>query len=320
MKIVIPGGTGQVGTFLARALVRDGHDVVILSRGKQATGPGRIVSWDASSLGEWKREFEGADAVINLAGRNVNCRYTRANRKRIMESRVDATSVVGEAILQCRRPPKVWLQASTATIYAHRFDAPNDEKTGIIGGSEEGAPDSWRFSTEVAKSWERTARAFTLPATRLVLLRSAIAFNPDPGSAFDILLRLVRFRLGGTAGSGQQFVSWIHEADFVRAILWIIEDDAMSGPVNLAAPNPLPNDEFMRILRDEWGTRVGLPASGWLLSIGAALIRTETELILKSRRVVPGLLLERGFKFDFPTWRPAASDLCVRWRLARGVG
>ena len=320
MKIVIPGGTGQVGSLLARAFAKEGHDVIVLSRGHSNGGPWRVVPWDAVSLGKWAAELEGADAVINLAGRNVNCRYTDRNRRLIMDSRVNSTLVVGDAIAHCKHPPRVWLQASTATIYAHRFDAPNDEATGIVGGSEPDAPATWRFSIDVATSWESAAKAIELRHTRQVLLRSAITFNPDRGSAFDILLRLVRFGLGGASGNGQQFVSWIHERDFVRAIIWLIRNESVEGAVNLAAPNPVPNDEFMRTLREEWGTKVGLPSPEWLLEIGALFIRTETELLLKSRRVIPGILAAQGFHFEFPRWREAARDLCERWREINEAG
>ena len=314
MKIVIPGGSGQVGSLLARSFAKEGHDVVVLSRGQPKADSWRVVSWDATLLGSWAAELEGADAVINLVGRNVNCRYTAENRRLIMDSRVASARVVSEAIARCNRPPRVLLQASTATIYAHRFDAPNDEATGIIGGSEPNAPATWRFSIDVAASWERAAQAIELRHTRRVLLRSAIIFNPDHGSAFDILLRLVRFGLGGKSGNGRQFVSWIHEADFIRAVGWLIGNESIEGAVNLAAPNPVPNDEFMRTLREEWGTKIGLPSPEWLLEIGAWFIRTETELLLKSRRVIPGILTARDFRFEFPTWRAAARDLCRRWR------
>ncbi len=315
MKIIIPGGSGQVGTLLARAFHKDGHEVVVLSRHPRGSAPWRTVPWDARTQGDWTREVEGADAVINLAGRNVNCRYTPENRRIIKESRVDSTRAVGEAIARAGRPPRVWLQASTATIYAHRYDAPNDEAHGILGGEEPGAPDTWRFSIDVAKSWERAANETgPLPRTRTVLLRSAITFSPDPGGAFEILLRLVRFGLGGRSGDGRQYVSWIHEEDFVRAVYWLIEHESVAGPVNLAAPEPLPNADFMRGLREAWGIPFGLPAAGWMLEIGARFLQTETELILKSRRVVPGLLTRHGFAFHYPAWPEAARDLCRRWR------
>jgi uncharacterized protein (TIGR01777 family) len=316
MKIVMPGGTGQIGTLLARAFVADGHEVVVLSR-TPGNAPWRIVGWDAQTVGEWAAEIDGADAVINLAGRGVNCRYNAENRRLIKESRIKSTLAVGEAIARAARAPRVWLQASTATIYAHRYDAPNDEATGVLGGSEEGTPETWRFSIDVAKSWEQAANEVKLPQTRRVLLRSAMTMSPDPGGVFDVLSGLVRRGLGGASGNGRQYVSWIHDRDFIRAVYWLIEHPELTGPVNLTSPNPIPNAEFMRILRTAWGTSFGLPAAKWMLEIGALFLRTETELILKSRRVVPGRLLQSGFVFQFPTWAEAAEDLCRRWRELR---
>jgi len=318
MKVVIPGGSGQVGNVLARALQRDGHEIVILSRTPESK-PWRVVLWDAKTVGEWVKELDGADVVINLAGRSVNCRYNAENRKEIKESRVDSTRVVGEAIAQSARPPRVWLQASTATIYAHRFDAPNDERTGIIGGQERDMPDTWRFSIDVATSWERALDEAVTPHTRKVKLRSAVIMSPDRDGIFDVLLGLVRHGLGGQSGSGRQYVSWIHYEDFLSAIRWLIDKEEIDGVVNLAAPNPLPNAEFMRALREAWGIRLGLPAAEWMLAIGAVIMKTETELILKSRRVVPGRLIEEGFEFQFPGWPDAARDLCRRWREMHGT-
>jgi uncharacterized protein len=313
MKIVIPGGSGKVGTVLARALHKGGHEVVVLSRAPKSL-PWRMIEWDGETLGDWTKEFEAADAVINLAGESVNCRYTAENRRIITESRLKSTKVVGDAIAQAWTPPRVWLQASTATIYAHRYDAPNDEASGIIGGSEPNAPDTWRFSIEVATSWERALKEAPTPNTRKVLMRSAIVMHPDYGAPFNILLRLVRFGLGGQAGDGRQYVSWIHEEDFVRAVLWLIEHEELEGAINIAAPNPLTNAEFMRALRAAWSVPFGLPAFEWMLEVGAFVLNSETELILKSRRVVPMRLLRSGFTFQFPTWPDAARDLCARVR------
>lgn len=313
MKIVIPGGSGQVGTILARAFVKDGHEVVVLSRSARKAD-WVVAKWDAETLGDWAKEFENADVVINLAGRSVNCRYTKENRRQIIESRVRSTKVVGEAIAKATNPPRVWLQASTATIYAHRFDAPNDELTGIIGGNEPDAPDTWNFSIDVAKAWEQAANDADTTRTRKVLLRSAMTMSADKDGIFDVLLGLVRRGLGGTSGSGRQYLSWIHHRDFTKAVYFLIEREELSGAVNLAAPEPLPNREFMRVLREAWGTRIGLPANELMLAVGAFFMQTETELVLKSRRVVPTRLLEAGFEFDFPTWQIAAEDLCRRWR------
>lgn len=320
-KIVLPGGSGQVGAILARAFVADGHEVVVLSRNTAGgDGPGRTVAWDGETAGPWTEEIDGADVVVNLAGRSVNCRYHAANRRAILESRTRSTAAVGRAIAEATKPPGVWLQASTATIYAHTFGPPHDEANGVLGGEEPDAPDTWRFSIDVAKAWEEAALAVEVPHTRRVLLRSSVILSPDPGGIFDVLLGMVRRGLGGTNGDGRQYVSWIHDADFVRAVRWLIESD-LDGPVNVCSPHPLPNAEFMRTLRNAWGTRLGLPARQWMLAIGAFFLRTETELILKSRRVVPGRLLEAGFSFESPDWGPAAEDLCRRWREWRaGVG
>jgi hypothetical protein len=316
MRIVIPGGSGQVGTILARTFQQAGHEVTVLSR-NPTPSIWRTATWDAETPGEWVAELEGADAVINLAGRSVNCRYTAENRRRILESRVKSTRMVGKAIAQSPHPPRVWLQASTATIYAHRYDAPNDEATGILGGVEPDAPATWRFSIDVAMAWERALNESATPHTRKVLMRSAMIMSPDRGGIFDTLLRLVRFGLGGRVGDGRQYVSWIHDQDFVRAVVWLIEHEELEGAVNLAAPNPLPYSEFMRILRTTWGIPIGLPATKWMVEVGAFALRTESELVLKSRRVIPGRLAQSAFAFQYPTWEVAARDLCKRWRTAR---
>ena len=290
MKIVIPGGSGQVGTILARAFHKAGHEVVVLSR-EPNSAPWKTVLWDGVNPGDWTQELEGCDAVINLAGRSVNCRYTAANRKQILDSRVLSTQAVGKAIAQADQPPRLWLQMSTATIYAHRFDAANDEVTGMIGGSEPNVPDTWKFSIEVALAWERAFQEARTEHTRKIALRSAMVMSPDAGGVFDTLLKLVKKGLGGRAGDGRQFVSWIHHEDFARAIQWLIEHENVAGVVNLSSPNPLPNAEFMRELRNASGIPFGLPAAKWMLEIGAIFMQTETELILKSRRVVPRRLL-----------------------------
>ena len=313
LKVVIPGGTGQLGTLIARTFQRDGHEVVVLSRTPRGAAC-RSVLWDGETPGDWVSEFEGADVVINLAGRSVDCRYGPENRRAILDSRVNSTRAVGQAIAAAKHPPRVWLQASTATIYAHRYDAPNDEKSGVLGGQEPDAPSTWRFSIDVATRWESAIDHAIVPGTRKVKLRSAMVMSAEEDGVFDVLLRLVRLGLGGRAGDGRQFMSWIHVEDFTRALSWLIEHEEIDGPVNLASPNPLPNAQFMHALRRAWGREFGIPATRWVLEIGAFFLRTETELVLKSRRVVPGKLLQSGFPFRFPNWPDAANDLCQRWR------
>lgn len=317
LRIVIPGGSGQVGHIVARHFHAQGHEVTVLSRTPRPASqarPWRVVAWDESAHGEWTGEVDGSDVLINLAGRSVNCRYTPGNRREIYDSRIRTTQLLSEAIAILRNPPRLWLNASTATIYRHALDRPMDEASGEIGGGEPGAPDTWNFSIKVAKDWEQAFFATPTPRTRKVAMRSAVTLSPDRGSVFEVLLNLVRSGLGGHQGGGDQFVSWIHDADFVRAVDWLIAREDFSGVVNLASPNPLPNREFMRAFREAWGTRIGLPASAWMIEAGSLLMRTESELVLKSRRVVPGRLLDSGFVFQFPHWPDAVRDLVARWR------
>jgi uncharacterized protein (TIGR01777 family) len=315
MKVVISGGTGQIGTILNRALTAAGHDVVVLTREPVRE---REIRWDGETLGPWAEEIDGSDIVVNLAGCSVSCRYTTANLRAMMDSRVHSAQVVGEAIAAAVRPPRVWLQMSTATVYSHRFDAPNDETTGVLGGTEFGAPAYWAYSVEIAKAWERAQEQAETPHTRKVALRSAMVMSPDRGGVFDVLLRLTRLGLGGPVAGGAQYVSWIHDRDFVRAIEFLADRDDLTGPVNLAAPAPLPQRTFMRVLRAAWGVPVGLPATKWMAELGAFALRSDTELLLKSRRVVPGRLLEAGFVFDHAQWPEAADDLVRRVRGGPG--
>ena len=316
MKIVIPGGSGIIGTILSRAFIERGDEIVVLSRHPRPA-PWRSVPWDGETFGPWVDELDGADVVINLAGRSVNCRYGAKNRREMIESRVRSTRIIGEAIAHSARPPRIWLQSSTATIYAHRYDAPNDERTGILGGHEAEAPDTWRFSIDVAQAWEAAFAEAHAPKTRKVALRSAMVMSTAPGGVFDIKRHFVRIGLGGAAGDGKQFVSWIHEHDFIRAIEWLIARDDFDGVVNVASPNPLPSREFMRAIRDAERVSFGVPPNRWMLEIGAFFMRTETELVLKSRRVVPGRLLANGFVFHFASWPSAARELSARMAAAR---
>jgi uncharacterized protein (TIGR01777 family) len=323
LRIVLPGGSGQLGQVLARHFQERGHHVTVLTRGPY-TAPWQTVHWDGETAGPWVDYLEGADVCINLAGRSVNCRYDTENRREIYTSRIGPTRLLNRVIASMENPPRVWMNASTATIYRHTIDRPGidwemDEATGELGGGEliskrRHAPQTWDFSVGVAKDWEAAFFETQTPRTRKVALRSAIVFGPAPGSAFAVLSNLVRLSLGGKQGSGRQFVSWIHEDDFARAVEFLIGCEFLAGPVNIAAPNPIPNREFMAALRYAWDVPNGFPIPSLLIKLGALPMRTESELVLKSRRVVPGRLLEAGFTFNFADWPEAAEDLVQRWK------
>ncbi|MFN7138738.1 MAG: TIGR01777 family oxidoreductase [Limisphaerales bacterium] len=296
-RIVLPGGSGFLGRVLAPYFVNKGYEVIVLSRQPAPIGEGiQTLPWDGCTHGPWAEALEGATAVINLAGRSVNCRYHARNRKLMMDSRVDSTRVLGEAIARCKTPPGVWMNSSTATIYKHSFDKPMDESS-LTGATPE-AKDA--FSIEVATAWERTFEAASTPHTRKVLLRTAMVLDAMPGTVFRVLRNLAKRGLGGKMGTGKQYMSWIHSEDFCRALEFILHREELCGVVNIAAPNPLPNREVMRLFREIAGMPFGLPAAEWMLELGAFFLRTETELIIKSRRVVPKRLLDAGFKFHHP--------------------
>lgn len=318
LRIVLPGGSGQVGHLLARFFQERGHHVTVLTR-LPYSAPWQTVHWDGQTPGPWTEYLEGTDVCINLAGQSVNCRYNQANREAIYSSRIATTRLLGKVIAGLAAPPRVWMNASTATIYRHALDREMDEATGELGGGElvgrwRRAPQTWDFSVGVAKDWEAAFFEAQTPRSRKVALRSAIAMSPTPGSAFGVLSNLVRLSLGGKQGNGRQFVSWIHETDFARALEFLIDRDDLDGPINIAAPNPLPNRSLMESLRDAWNIPNGLPTPALAIEVGAFFLRTESELVLKSRRVVPGRLLDAGFKFEFPNWSEAAEDLVRQWR------
>lgn len=309
MKFVVAGGTGAVGSALIPFLQAAGHEIALLSRTRRTSDRIQPLIWDCKTLGDWAEAIDGADVVINLAGRSVNCRYTAQNLAEMMSSRVESTRAIGQAISLAKRPPNVWLQASTATIYSHRFDAPNDEITGILGGDEPNAPPKWQASIAVAKAWEQALLDASTPNTRKIALRSAMTMANTSGSVFDVLAHLARQGLGGTLAGGQQYVSWVHQDDFNRSLLFLLDHTEIDGAVNVCSPNPLPQREFSAILRRALGARIGLPTTRWMLEIGAYLKHTESELVLKSRRVVPTRLLQAGFEFSFPEWGSACRSL-----------
>jgi len=304
-KIVIAGGSGFLGRVLADYFTAKEWAVVILTRRPNpACLQGREVYWDGSTLGDWAKELEGADALINLAGVSVDCRYTKQNRRLIMDSRIDSTRVLGEALARCQQAPRVWFNSSTATIYKHTYGAPWDED-GEIGATAE-AKDA--FSIEVATAWERVFNEAKTPRTHKVALRTAMVMGHGRNSVFPVMRRMIRLGLGGQMGDGRQYMSWIHEVDFCRAIEWLLAREDVSGVLNLAAPNPVTNAEMMRTFREVCGMPFGLPAAKWMLEIGAVFLRTETELIIKSRRVMPGRLLREGFRFKFSDVKMALED------------
>lgn len=297
--LVIAGGNGFLGRLLAHHFRQAGYQVRSLVR-HPGSDPDELV-WDGRQLGPWVVALEGAAALINLAGRTVDCRYNAANRRAILASRVESTRVLGEAVAACRVPPRVWLNSSTATIYADTRgeQAANTEAAGIIG---EG------FSVEIAQTWEAAFAAAATPGTRHVALRTAIVLGRD-GGAFPVMARLVRLGLGTPQAGGQQWVSWLHEADFCRAVEFLLTQTTKDGAFNLCAPNPLPNRAFNGLLSRALRPWLRLPQPRWLLEVGAFVLRTETELILKSRKVYPQRLLELGFEFQFPTAEAAIADL-----------
>jgi hypothetical protein len=316
LRIVIPGGSGQMGQLLARHFSGQGHQVSILSRGPSVE-PWESIYWDGETIGPWTEALEGADICINLSGKSVNCRFTEKNRAALRNSRIRSTEILGAVISRLAQPPKLWMNASAASVYQHSIDRPMDEFTGINGREIEGAPDTWQFMMQLATDWEAAFYKTPTPRTRKIALRTTLLFGPHPGSVFAVMLNLVKFRLGGTVGSGKQYVSWMHELDYARAIQFLVEHEEIEGPINMAAPEPLPNRDFMRALRTAWGRGLpvnGLPAPTPILEVGAFFLRTESELVLKSRRVVPTRLLNAGFQFEFSDWYAAADDLVREWR------
>lgn len=300
--ILIAGAGGFLGQVLVNYFRTTGRQVTVLTRRPaEIYPPGvRYVRWDGRRGGDWEAALEGVDAVINLAGRTVNCRYTPANRREILESRLRPTTLLGQAMARCARPPAVWLNAASATIYRHAEDRAMDEVTGDLGAG---------FSVEVCRRWEEALRRHCPAETRGVCLRTSMVLGLGTNSVYPVLVRLVRWGLGGAMGHGRQFVSWLHYRDFCRAVDYVLVRPELRGAVNLTAPEPVTNGYLMECLRETLGRPIGLPATRTMLEVGAWLLRTETELILKSRRVVPHRLLEAGFQYDYPTLPEALAAL-----------
>lgn len=299
-KIVIAGGTGFLGSSLA-AHFSDTHDrVIILTRGvSRANGSVENIHWDGGTLGDWKECLENADILINLNGKSVDCRYTEKNKKLIYATRLEATAVLGQGVQQCKQPPKLWINAASATIYRHALDKEMDEYTGEFGSG---------FSVDVCQQWEGAFNRFDLPKTRKVIIRTGIVLGKR-GGPLKPLKMLAKLGAGGKQGNGNQYFSWLHEDDFVNIIEFICSNTQLSGAYNVTAPSPVSNQQVMKTMRAAVGIPFGLPLPEWLLEIGAILINTETELILKSRRVVPKKLIEAGYQFKFTDIEEALKDL-----------
>lgn len=302
MKIVVAGGTGFLGKILINHFRKESN-LFVLTRGESfVNNCVSYIHWDAKTVGDWALALERADAVINLTGKSVDCRYNEANRQLIYSSRLDSTAAIGKAILQCKKPPKVWINSGSATIYRHSEDKEMDERNGELGSG---------FSVEVCRKWEETFNRFNLLHTRKIILRTGIVLGEE-GGPLKPLCRLAKTGFGGRQGSGNQFVSWLHKDDFAAIVDFLITNENLNGVFNVTAPTPLWNVQFMKDLRESLGVKVYLPMPKWLLELGAVIIQTETELILKSRRVVPRRLLEAGFEFKYPSALAALKDLCSK--------
>ncbi|WP_071395110.1 TIGR01777 family oxidoreductase [Bacillus tuaregi] len=290
-KVILAGGTGFIGKYFENQFKKLGYEVRIITRNQQH------ISWEEKE--RIIEVLEDAELLINLAGKSVNCRYNEGNRKEIMNSRIRTTKILGESILACPNPPKLWINSSTATIYRHAEDRPMTEESGVIGSG---------FSVDVATNWEKTFFSFDLPSTRQVALRIAIVLGKN-GGVMVPYQNLVRFGLGGVQGTGDQMFSWIHVEDLYRIILFLKDREDLSGVFNCSSPHPVSNRELMQALRKKMNVPFGLPSPKWLLEAGAIFIKTETELVLKSRWVLPERLEREGYTFTFPTLDKTFQDL-----------
>jgi len=296
--ILIAGGSGFLGQELARYFTAKGDEVKILGRGKQQS-EFKLIQWDAKHLGDWIAEIEWADVLINMTGKSVNCRYTEKAKKEILRSRVDSTAILCKALSQAENPPKIWINSSSASTYVHSESQQMTEDEGIIGDD---------FSMNVCKAWEAEFFKCNLNHTRRVATRTSIVLGKS-GGAYPLMSRLVKFWLGGRQGNGRQFISWIHIEDFCRVIDFIIEQQGIVGPINVTSPNPVRNAEFMKLLQKRHGRSFGLSQSRSLLEFGAKIIGTETEMVMKSRNVIPERLTESGFDFKYLDVESAFNNL-----------
>ncbi|HZV70368.1 MAG TPA: TIGR01777 family oxidoreductase [Saprospiraceae bacterium] len=296
MKIVLVAGTGFLGKALENYFREKHYEVIILTRNPSESNH---IKWDGKNPGNWKSALDGSDVLINLAGKSVDCRYTEKNKKEILDSRINSTAVLQKAMMHVKQPPRLWLNSSSATIYIHTETSDMTEKNGLIGND---------FSMNVCKAWENEFFKDTVPSIRKVALRTAVVLGKE-GGAFPRLKLISKMGLGGPQGKGTQYFSWIHVLDFCRAIEFIIANEKLSGRINISAPHPVPNKTFMHLLAKHTKPLINLPAPVLLFEMGAFVLRTETELLLKSRRVVPEILIQKGFQFEFPTLGQAFEEL-----------
>lgn len=299
-KVILAGGSGFLGKCIINHF-KSNAQIIVLTRGEPRNNENvQYVQWDGKTLGTWAELFEDSDVLINLNGKSVDCRYTESNKKLIYSTRLASTEVLGKAVQKCKNPPKLWINSSSATIYRHALDRPMDEETGDIGTG---------FSVDVCQQWEKIFNSIQTVSTRKVAMRTAIVLGRD-GGALKPLKNLAKLGVGGKQGAGNQYFSWIHEQDFVSIIDFIVEHDELNGAINVSNPNPITNEHIMQALRKVVGIPFGLPMPGWLLELGAILIGTETELVLKSRRVIPKRLHDAGYEFQFTKIENALADLC----------
>lgn len=290
-KIIIAGGTGFLGQLIAKDFLNKNYDVIILTRRKSETKNNiKYINWDAKNIGNWSQELENADTLINLTGKSVDCRYTEKNKKEIINSRVNATKVLAKAIESLKNPPSLWFNASTATIYEFSYSKPMDEETGDIGND---------FSMTVAKKWEKAFFDSPTPKTRKIALRISLVLGKS-GGVIPVLKKLVLFHLGGKQGNGKQKFAWLHETDMLRIIGYCIENNNIKGPINCVSTEIIDNKKFMNTFRKNMKICLGIPTPEFMVHIGAFFMRTEPELILKSRYVVPKKLTDLGFQFEYP--------------------
>lgn len=313
-KLIIAGGTGFIGQAIAEFFGKENQVIVLSRHGVNShtnNNHGHLLfpeqgyrityrRWDGTHVEKhWASELEAADILINLSGKSVNCRYTKQNKQAIFDSRTFPTRTLGEAIRNCIEPPKLWINASSATIYRHATDKPQDEYTGDIEND---------FSVQVCKQWEKAFYDQRTPFTRKIALRMAITLGKD-GGVMAPYFTLAKFLMAGKQGNGKQLYSWVHAEDVCRMIEWMYEKKDTEGTFNCVSPNAITNNVFMQTLRKATGHKIGLPIYGWMLKFGKLFTGTEPELLLKSRWVIPAKLQEKGFIFKYNYLEDALNDI-----------